>query len=203
MYVLEKRYIGLTTISLKRRIAMHKSAARKGNSRFYSAIRKYGFNKFTWRIIGSCKLDILQYAEIATIEFYDTTNITYGYNISPGGSLISEETKEKFSNDRKGSGNSFYGYTHTYESRLLMKHSTNHNKENNPMFGKNHSEKAKNEMRKKAKLKVGNKNNNYKHHINDMVILKMKMDNKSNQEIANFFKCHRKTIENRLKKLRK
>jgi len=53
---------------------------------FYNAIRKYGIEKFIWVELGVCSSkEELNEAEKLCIEFFESTNPIYGYNLAKGG----------------------------------------------------------------------------------------------------------------------
>ncbi len=99
-----KLYVGLTTMSLKRRVWAHMSAAKKGKRdcpALRNAIRKYGKPKFTEICSASSKedLDSLEKYWIAELG----TLVPSGYNIKEGGNSgrHSEETKNKMRSTRR------------------------------------------------------------------------------------------------------
>ncbi|PGO60728.1 GIY-YIG nuclease family protein [Priestia megaterium] len=103
-----KVYIGKTVTTLKRRMIQHKHDALKANTngKFYNAIRKYGWESFSWEIVykGTDNEDICK-KEIELISLHNS--IKEGYNATIGGEgmagfLHSEETKAKVSASRKG-----------------------------------------------------------------------------------------------------
>lgn len=108
-----KIYIGLTTQTFLRRKREHIRKAIKCNSKliFHNALRKYGEDNFTWDIIDSAETqEELNEKEIYWIDFYNS-NIyaknSNGYNLTFGGGgtsglKLSEETKKKMSESRKG-----------------------------------------------------------------------------------------------------
>ena len=82
-----KCYIGKTIFSIDKRKNQHLKNAELGvKSLFYYALRKYGFHKFKWEVLGYCNsLEELNEAEIACIEFFQSKNYIYGYNLTNGG----------------------------------------------------------------------------------------------------------------------
>lgn len=75
------------------------------NDHFINAIRKYGWESFKHEILFSdLTADEAREKEIELIAFYDSADRDKGYNVSPGGQLQTEETKEKIQAKRKELG---------------------------------------------------------------------------------------------------
>lgn len=110
-----KIYIGITTKTLERRKAIHKRDSKRMDTYFYRAIRKYGFEKFSWEIIDETaeNIDQLHEKEKYYIKKYDTfDNKTKGYNTQSGGRNLYDITKEeklRRSQRVSGKGNPMYG----------------------------------------------------------------------------------------------
>lgn len=107
-----KVYIGQTTQSLKKRFYSHKNDAIhkrditefSNGSRIGRAIRKYGLELKQFEIIDrGDSVEDLNNKETYWIEYYNSTNSDFGYNLNSGGGskLHSEETKEKIGNATK------------------------------------------------------------------------------------------------------
>ena len=95
-----KIYIGQTTYPLKRRIAGHLSKASKNSDYyFHRAIRKYGKDNFTWKVLIECEnQDELNKQEAFFISEKNACDSNLGYNMREGGiqgGRPSTETKEK------------------------------------------------------------------------------------------------------------
>lgn len=120
-----KIYIGITG-ELSPEIRWQKGYSH--NKHFSSAIKKYGWDNFQ-HIILFQKLNKFQAEEKEKelIEFYNSDNPNYGYNLTSGGGLGVCKHND-------------------YSKRLM---SINTSGEKNPMFGKHHSEETKNKIRKK------------------------------------------------------
>ena len=115
--------------------------------RFYNAIKKYGWQSFQHQILEkNLTKEQANQQEIYWINYYNSTNDKYGYNIQTGGnqSKMSDETKAKISITKKnnyhpyrnkhlsqehkikisealkGEKNHFYGKKHTKETRQIM-----------------------------------------------------------------------------------
>lgn len=118
--------------------------------KFYNAIKKYGWNNFVPEIIeDNLSEKQAKEKERYYISLYNSTNDEYGYNISPGGdiitlspesrSIISQKAKDRYSD---GISNPMFGKKHSNESKQKM--SEKKRGKNNPMFGKKRTEKQKN-----------------------------------------------------------
>lgn len=140
-----KAYIGITSNDVKKR--WKNGNGYKNNKHFHASIQKYGWDNFE-HIIWQDNLskNKAQEMEILLIALFDTTNPNNGYNSSTGGEgsngvKRSKETKEKL---RKNAIERFS------------------NPENNPMFGKQHSDEAKRKMSlTRQGMYDGNKNPMY------------------------------------------
>ena len=108
-----KSYIGLTTKGLETRKRTHVNDARRGNTYFNRAIRKYGVEGFDWSEIDSAKtLAELREKEIYHINKYDTfDNKERGYNTTSGGQIfrVTEEEKVRRSERATGKNNPMFG----------------------------------------------------------------------------------------------
>jgi len=152
-----KIYIGKSVNSFKKRIGQHKAVYqnlknKKGDTVFYKALRKYGWESFKWENI-DCSIIPDFLAELEKkyiIEF--NCKVPNGYNLTDGGEGIpgcsrSEETKRKI-------GDKHRGKIMSAESRGKM--SEAHRVENlseetranisRARIGKKHSEKTKRKM---------------------------------------------------------
>lgn len=151
-----KVYIGQTCQTLKAR-AQSNGKNYCQNPRFYAAIKEFGWNNFVGEII----IDGLNhfqadYYEAYYINLYNSTDESFGYNISDGAhtpiadcvrDVISEKAKERYKDPTK-----------------------------NPMYGKKHSEES---LRKMSELKKGKNNPMYGRHLSEESIAKRKQTNKS------------------------
>lgn len=97
----QKIYIGQTINSLKYRANQHlreTKSAKKKNSYFHNAIKKYGFENFAFEEIDSATtIEELNEKEKYWIKYYNSTNKENGYNLDFGGSNgeKSNSTKRK------------------------------------------------------------------------------------------------------------
>ena len=134
-----KVYIGITSQPVQRRWRNGNGYIK--NQYFYRAIKKYGWDNFLHEILyENISQREAEEIEISLIKEYDSANSKYGYNIDLGGSYagkMSEKTKQKISKAhkgkvhsdeakrkmsiaRKGENNSFFGRTHTEETKKLI-----------------------------------------------------------------------------------
>lgn len=101
-----KKYIGQTTKGFNYRKSAHICEAlnKKRNYHFHNTIRKYGPEKFSWEILHNYIINIndLNRFEVFYIGYYNT--FEDGYNLTVGGrnAPLSEESKRKISESRKG-----------------------------------------------------------------------------------------------------
>lgn len=132
-----KRYVGIT----KQKVESRWQKGYKHNSYFTNAIQKYGWDNFEHRIIAenlskeeACKL------EMELIAKYKSNQHDYGYNCSSGGEcsgmgvkhIVSDETRKRMS-----------------EAHIGLQSGENH-----PMYGRHHTEEAKQKISEKNKGKT-------------------------------------------------
>ena len=158
-----KCYIGQTIQSISERKTKHLYDSNNGsNFIFHKAIRKYGIEKFKWKVLNEFdSKEETDKMEQFYIELFDSFygnekgyNMTYGANGFTGRHHTeetkeilrqkcphpqTEETKKKISKAFKGGNHPQYGKR----------------KEETPMWNKNHTKKTKSKMSKKA---LGNQN---------------------------------------------
>ena len=169
-----KKYIGQTSNKLSNRHKQHiresKNENRKSyNLPFHKAIRKYGIENFDLKILHFAESqEELDYFEYFFIRYYNSFVKQNGYNVADGG---------------KG-GNKFKGKTEEEMKKIFndeykQKQSEAHmwqKGENNPMYGKKHSEQTKKRMSEnhkgyegkrhteEAKKKIGESKKSKKNH---------------------------------------
>ncbi|URZ16921.1 NUMOD3 domain-containing DNA-binding protein [Clostridium felsineum] len=139
-----KCYVGQTRKGFHERQKKHRydATVQKLDYKFYRAIRKYGWEGFTWQILeDQIPLLLLNYKECFYIYRYGS--FTNGYNSTSGGDTgmeVCEATKQKISEAQKGEKNPMYGRTGdkcpSY-GRTGEKH---------PFYGKSHSEATKQKL---------------------------------------------------------
>lgn len=123
-----KRYVGQTTLTLKKRLIRHKSCAKTnpnyGCVYLNHAINKHGFDKFKIEILLECPDDMLDLYERKHIELLDSV-VPNGYNIMIGGHdnrNLSSVVKQKISETRMSIDTQ--KYRKTTETRELPKYLT-------------------------------------------------------------------------------
>lgn len=132
-----KVYIG-QSVDIYTRWYNHKHNLLNGthyNSHLQKSWDKYGEENFDFSIIEICDQDRLDKLEVLYISHYQSYDAKFGYNLSFGGSgggVPTDETRHKLS--------------------------LANSRENNPMFGRHHTEETKDKIRQK---KVGDKNAMY------------------------------------------
>lgn len=119
-----KIYIG-SSINIEKRIKYYKSLNCKGQTKLYNSIQKYGWENHLFEVICECTKDLLYIKERHYGEFYEVLG-TQGLNlILPKNGQekvgVSEFTRIKMSNSKLGSKNTFYGKTHTNETKEKIK----------------------------------------------------------------------------------
>lgn len=141
-----KRYIGITSKSVKRRWRPDGSGY-KNNPYFWHAIQKYGWSNFEHRVLkqGISEDEACQ-MEKDLILRYHSNDLQNGYNIAEGGkyNVMPQATRERMSRERKGkhcgADNPNYG-----NHKLAG--------ENNPNYGKHHSEEIRRKISENRKGK--------------------------------------------------
>lgn len=94
----QKVYIGLSS-DIEKRFKTHLSKLRHNhhvNAHLQGAWNKYGENNFTFEILELCdNQDQLKSKEIEYISLYNSTNHKYGYNITPGGDGVMDNSNHE------------------------------------------------------------------------------------------------------------
>lgn len=110
----EKIYIGQTTKTIEQRFKEHCKTT-SGCRALKNAIKKYGSNNFSIEIIENCNsLDELNIREEYWIKHYNSL-VPRGYNLQSGGGnhTVTEETRRLLSIKTRGNNNPFYGKKHS------------------------------------------------------------------------------------------
>lgn len=98
----DKIYVGITSKEPEKRW-LKDGYGYRNQQLVYSAIKKYGWDNIQHVIVArNVSYESAKNIEIDLISLYDTNNRENGYNISPGGDLISEESRKKISISRIG-----------------------------------------------------------------------------------------------------
>ena len=166
-----KKYIGQTTLSISQRA--NRGEGYKKCPRVYNAIKKYGWDSISIETIECESEEQMDQLEVELISKYKTTNKEYGYNLDSGGHArhhLAEETKEKIRQAHLGTKvseetrkkMSEYHKAHPINYGEGKHLSEEHKKniglgvkgEKNGMFGKKHSEDAKQKIRKAQSIPV-------------------------------------------------
>ena len=166
-------YVGQTVQPFHRRQQAHVNLAGSDNNFFHNAINKYGNDAFDWQVLNDNvgdldTLNALEKTWIIVLNAFDN-----GYNLTTGGNnyLISESTKTKISN-------SHIGKTHSDETKQKLSKSRRNRVfseatkrkmsksssgklnpmygkfgEDNPFYGKTHSDETKQKMSEAKKGK--------------------------------------------------
>lgn len=152
-----RMYIG-KTIDAKRRWLNHRYGKYKNGWRkdYQNNPDKYEYSVIEYDV----PEDKLNEREIFWISFFDSYH--NGYNLTPGGDgmskgyKLSDETKHKMGEAKKGENNPMYGRHHSEETLIKFRG------ENNPMYGKHHSD----ETKQKISVRVqGEKHPNFGKHF--------------------------------------
>lgn len=134
------KYVGLTSCE-KPNDRWRNGNGYNNKQYFYYAIQKYGWDNFEHIIIKTGLIkEEAEHMERCLIAKYNTTDKRYGYNISNGGfsnGKHSEETKEKMRKARA----LIPPRKQSEETRKKISKATSG--ENNPFYGKHHTEEAK------------------------------------------------------------
>jgi group I intron endonuclease len=146
-----KIYIGITSKTLKMRQNQHFIACFKKQlkSRFYSALRKYGWNSFQWEILIKAESwEKLCELEKEFIKNFRTFDKNFGYNMTLGGEgvlgrTLSEEAKAKISKANSGKKGIIITEKHSRILSERMIGAKNPNFEGKKRLGKKLSEESK------------------------------------------------------------
>ncbi len=140
----DKIYIGYTKQTLTERFRGHKKSSKHKNTKLYNAFNKHGIENFTIeKLFQTHDKNEATDKEIELISEYNTTHI--GYNITSGGdggsttagNVLTDEHKKKISESLKGRT-----FTKEHKTRISENHH-DVNGENNPFYGKTHTEETK------------------------------------------------------------
>lgn len=118
-----KIYIG-SSKNIKKREFYYNSVSCKNQTKIYNSIKKYGWEAHLFEIIEECSLEELYKKEIYYGLLFNVLG-KKGLNcVLPKNddikSSISDETRQKMSEAKKGNKNTFYGKKHTAETRAKI-----------------------------------------------------------------------------------
>lgn len=154
----KKKYIG-QSVDIDSRWRHHKGELNSNshyNDYLQKSWNKYGEDNFRFYVLETCDTDKLDDLEVYYIDLYKTLSRYYGYNLTSGGSCnktYSDETRAKLSNSLKG---------HSVSLESREKISRNHadvSGSNNGMYGRKHSEQAKQKVSQANKGKISVRRN--------------------------------------------
>ena len=153
-----KKYIG-QSVDIPNRWSHHKNELNSNmhfNDYLQKSWNKYGADNFSFYVLEYCAIDQLDNLEVYYIDLYSTLNRDSGYNLTSGGSFnkkYSDETRRKISDSLKG---------HKVSAESRVKISENHadfSGEKNGMYGRRHSESAKQKVGLANKGKISARRN--------------------------------------------
>ena len=155
-----KKYIGQAK-DIRDRWRKHKNTLRRGvhdNDYLQKAWSKYGEKDFKFYVLEYCQINKLDEQEIYYIDYYNTMDRDFGYNLRSGGQegvYYSEETRKKLSESIKKS------YLDPERRKIQSVNALNQwaNPEikkkitgvNNGMYGKHHTDEMKKKLSEKRK----------------------------------------------------
>lgn len=123
-----KCYIG-QSINIERRFEEHKYTNRS-SKHLHRAIKKYGVDNFSFEIVEECKREQLSDKEKYWIKYYNSIS-PFGYNLTIGGDggntfqyrteQEMQETKKKISQATSGEKNGFYGKQHSEKTKDILR----------------------------------------------------------------------------------
>lgn len=160
-----KRYIG-ASVNVGQRWQTHKYRLRNGehaNDYLLDSWNKYGENVFELELVKEVSEDDLRKEEEKFFQAFLSSGLwDMLYNVMKdydGGRNFAEETKEKLSKEaskRVGEKNSFYGKSHTEETKnkLAKIQEGRYKGSDNPFYGKSHSKETKQKISKSKKGSV-------------------------------------------------
>lgn len=210
-----KKYIGITKKSPKKRWGCKGYGYKKSQPVFWNAIQKYGWDNFEHEILfNNLSQKEAQEKEIELIAKYKTNcrrydSPEYGYNMTDGGegmngNFPTAKTREKMSASHRDRIKN-----ETWEEKekrhLRMCGNTN------PFYGKKHTEETKGIISSKAKERLKNKQNHPRYNKSPSIesrikssfshkkspVIQFDMDGNFIAEYSGIIEAHRKTNVNR------
>lgn len=159
-----KRYIGITSQHpVEKRWSSTGIGYRKCN-KMWKAIQKYGWENVEHIVLyENLSKAMAESAEIALIKEYNT--IEDGYNLDNGGNVYGSHTEET----KKRIGDANRGKIVSDETREKLRNRPKQTGENNPFYGKHHTEIVKT---RQADFMKGNQFNKGHHHTDEFKRMK-------------------------------
>lgn len=143
-----KKYIG-QSVNIKERWRVHRKelyANKHDNDYLQKAWNKYGKESFSFYIVEECTPEMLDEKEIYYIDFYNTLDENYGYNLKTGGQCngvtVSDVIKSKISQAIKNSYTDELKEKRRQDSLSYWANPENKKRilgKNNGMYGKHHT----------------------------------------------------------------
>ena len=132
----------------------------KGQTKLYNSLKKYGVENHKFEILCQCDRSELNNLEVYYIDLYQSFNTEMGLNLQSGGSVnkVSDETRAKMSASAKAKiitdehmaklKASRLGRVYTKGRRFKLSKEACDKKrgENNPFYGKKHSQETKDKI---------------------------------------------------------
>lgn len=156
-----KKYIG-QSVDLNDRWRRHIGELNRNkhhNSHLQNSWIKYGKDRFIFYVLEYCDVDSLDEKECYYILLYKTIDENYGYNLKSGGQSYNHYSKEIKKKMSKSVKKSYADNPELIDKRKFdaidywsnPDNSKKHSGENNGMYGKKHTDEAKEKMRIKRK----------------------------------------------------
>ena len=141
-----KKYIGQSN-NIEYRWKRHKYELSRGshdNDYLQKSWDKYGPDNFKFYILELCDVSMMDELEVYYIDLYQTINRDNGYNLTSGGGANKQYSKEVCDKISQA----LMGHEVSPETRKkVSEHHADVSGEKHPMYGRKHSEEAKEKMR--------------------------------------------------------
>lgn len=103
-----KIYIG-QSLDIRGRVGCYKHLSCKNQRKLYESLLTHGWENHFFEVIHYCLPSELEEQEIKFISMFDSTNQDKGLNLSKGGGILSEESRKRISESKKGIKHPFFG----------------------------------------------------------------------------------------------
>jgi group I intron endonuclease len=177
-----KVYIG-SSINIEKRIKYYNSVSCKAQAKLYNSIKKYGWKNHSFEVITECCVDDLyklerHYGDLHNVLSSKGLNLILPKNgeVKVG---VSDETRRKMSESKKGIKNNFFGKTHSEIARKKIRES---------QIGRKHT------LEHKRKVSL----NNAKNLAKTVIDLNTGVFYESAKEVSNLYKIKHSTLRARL-----